>query len=270
MKRYFFSILCGFFLVPAFSQVVNNLVVFANDGEAFTLIMNGERYNETPQTRVRVTGLTLKQYQVKLIFKNPKMKDHDTKLTFFSTGTECEFALNKKGKRKHTMDYFTEKPMEGYGQPQSNVQNNVQTNTVQNTGAPSDGTYTVIPTQTMTSTDVNTVTASPGIIPANQSGNPISVNTNEGSININVGNEQFQLFKSDVIKQVSDAAKQAKAIALLKNNLLSTSQVKEAMGLFSTERGKLDFVKKAYHHTKDRENYYMIVDAFPDQAAKDE
>lgn len=276
MKRYFLLLACTFFFAAAFSQRINNLVVFSNEGEPFTLIMNGERYNETPQTRVRVTGLTLKEYQVRLIFKNPKLKDHDTKLTFFSTGWECEFALNPHGRKRHTMDFFTQKRMEGFDQPQ----NTSSSNTIQNTGSDntnisqnntgSGGSYTVVPTETVSSAPVNTVMTGPGMTPVNQPGNPVYVNTNDGSINVNMGNEQYQLYKNDIIKQVGDVAREAKALAMLKNNLLTTVQVKDAMSLLSSEKTKLAFAKRAYHHTRDRENYNLIVDAFPDQASKDD
>jgi len=109
MKKILFLILFGVFFFQGRAQVVNNLVVFINEAEPFTLIMNGERYNQEAQTRVRVTGLTLKMYKVTILFKNPDLKPVNTTLTFFSTGRECEFVLNKKGKKKHSMDYFTEK-----------------------------------------------------------------------------------------------------------------------------------------------------------------
>ena len=108
MKRIFF---CLFLLstLSTFSQVVNNMVVFFNDGEPFTLILNGERINMEPQTRVKAEGLTLKKYQTKVIFKNGNIKEANTTITFFNTGFECEFSLNKKAKKKYKIEYFTER-----------------------------------------------------------------------------------------------------------------------------------------------------------------
>jgi hypothetical protein len=111
MRRALFLILVIFGL-EASSQVVNNMVVFCNDPEPFTLILNGQRMNMTPQTRVVAEGLTLKKYSTKVIFQNPKIKEATTTITFFSSGYECEFVLEGKSKKKYKIKYFTEKKIE--------------------------------------------------------------------------------------------------------------------------------------------------------------
>lgn len=83
--------------------------MFCNESEPFTLILNGERINMTPQTRVKAENLTVKKYQTKIIFNNPRIKEANTVITFFGTGNECEFILKKKGKRKYKIEYFTER-----------------------------------------------------------------------------------------------------------------------------------------------------------------
>lgn len=93
------------------------MVVFCNEGEPFTLILNGERINMEPQTRVIAKNLTLKKYQTKVIFKNANIKEANTTITFFSTGFQCEFSLNKKSKRKYKIEYFTEMKMPEIEQP---------------------------------------------------------------------------------------------------------------------------------------------------------
>ena len=108
MKRLFFLLFC-FVALSASSQIVNNLVMFCNEPEPFTLILNGERINSTPQTRVKAEHLTVKKYQTKIIFNNPNIKEANTVITFFGTGNECEFVLKKKGKRKYKIEYFTER-----------------------------------------------------------------------------------------------------------------------------------------------------------------
>lgn len=97
------------FCIEVDGQINNNLVVFCNDGERFTLIVNGLMENEKPETNVRVVNLDLKVYEVKVIFENPKMKPVNTNITFYRTNKECVFALNKKGRKKHTIDYVSEK-----------------------------------------------------------------------------------------------------------------------------------------------------------------
>jgi hypothetical protein len=158
------------FLLNAKAQVINNLVVFTNDGERFTLILNGETQNLEPAVRVTSIGLTLEVYKVTLLFENKKLKTHNTTLTFFDTNTECLFVLNKHG-RKHTMDYVTSTPI-----------NQEPPKTKQNSTTPSDGTITTpstssTPTNTTTTPPTNTTT-----IPSN-SNTPIN-NDNSGDITI--------------------------------------------------------------------------------------
>src|ERR1700756_1367495 len=133
LKRNFLLLLFFFFVTCSVvnSQVINNLVVFCNEGGRFTLILNGLKENQTPETSVRVEGLDLKVYEVKVIFEDTKLKDVNTTLTFYRTGKECVFALNKKGKKTHTMDYVSEKDINPpvIQQPDMNV-NIVNSNSV--------------------------------------------------------------------------------------------------------------------------------------------
>lgn len=51
----------------------SNLIFFAENGERFTIVMNGLRYNESPATNVKVTDLTPAVYKVKAIFEDPAL-----------------------------------------------------------------------------------------------------------------------------------------------------------------------------------------------------
>ncbi|MBX7201942.1 MAG: DUF4476 domain-containing protein [Bacteroidia bacterium] len=51
----------------------SNLIFFAENGEKFTVVMNGLRYNETPSTNVRITDLAPAVYKVKAIFEDPSL-----------------------------------------------------------------------------------------------------------------------------------------------------------------------------------------------------
>jgi hypothetical protein len=258
MKRICFFLIL-FLTSQLFSQVVNNLVVFSNEGLKFTLIMNGERYNMTPETRVRVTNLTLKKYQVKIIFEDTHYKEHSTTLTFYSTGWECEFALNPKGRKKHTMDFFTQTRIPGWETPNENSGNDNTNSGNNNTAAPinnSNNTANNQPISIPQATEPSTLITGPGVSPKNQNG--VHIDPNSG--NIIIGNEQFNIFKNDILKEVSDIAKQKRAQELFKNSLLLCSQVKETMKTMNTEQAKLDFAKKSYQNTKDKENYPQLAD----------
>jgi hypothetical protein len=51
----------------------SNLIFFAENGEKFTIIMNGLKYNEPPATNVKLTDLAPGNYKVKAIFEDPAL-----------------------------------------------------------------------------------------------------------------------------------------------------------------------------------------------------
>ncbi|PIQ15556.1 MAG: hypothetical protein COW67_07765, partial [Flavobacteriales bacterium CG18_big_fil_WC_8_21_14_2_50_32_9] len=55
-----------------------------------------------------------------------------------------------------------------------------------------------------------------------------------------------------------------------KNNCLSVIQIKEVIGLFSFEDGKLEYAKFAYDYCADKKNYYQVGDAFTFSGSVDE
>lgn len=63
------SFLIGFTFI-CFSQT-GNLTVFSDDGSAFYLMLNGQKYNETAQTNIRVEELPNPYYSCKIIFSEP-------------------------------------------------------------------------------------------------------------------------------------------------------------------------------------------------------
>jgi len=164
----------------AFSQgVINDLVVFCNDGQKFVLIMNGQKYNETPSTNVKVTGLVLKKYEVRVIFDSRKIKDLNTTLTFFNTGKECVFGLNRHGK-KYSMDYISSTDIPGFANPMSTNTTNTTTSTQVNTNNNSTSNSTYHPTYTNT-TNTNTGTYSTN---STSNSNSSGINVHAGAINI--------------------------------------------------------------------------------------
>lgn len=328
-------------------QMINDLVVFTNDGELFTLIMNGERYNEVPQTNVKVRGLTLEKYEVTILFSNKKLKKHTTTVTFLGNGNECVFALNPHGKH-YTMDYLSSKPVYNVNNNSTNNYNNTNNNNSSsynnsgtynsnnsNTGTYNNSTYsnsssTYSNTSTNTSTGTNynygtgtnstysntTTNSNSSVYPnsnttgVNISGNGVNVGMNqnggvtigtkEGNVNLNTKtnsggvtitefgqtitlnkgaktgcsnpmNElQFEKIKNSVSTQTSDSTKLIAAKAYLTGNCFKTYQIKELDTLFTGDEAKLDFVKNAYVHTYDLNNYHELKSTFQKDATKEE
>jgi hypothetical protein len=303
MKKIFLLLLLSLIIqLEGSSQVVNNLVVFSNDGEKFTLILNGEKQNQFPDSRVKVLDLTLKVYKVTLLFENKKLKTHNTTLTFFSTNAECVFTLNRHG-NKHTMDYVTDTPI-----IPPVKQNTTTTNT--NTTGTGTNTSTNTNTNTTTTSTSNTTTTT-----SNSSGNSdvalktklgtidvgsngikiggkgINLNLNEktktASSSVNVlGNNismnkslktgckspmsglDFDESKKTVVSQTTDSTRMIAALKFVNVNCMLTAQVKEIMTLFTTDLTKLHFAKKAYSRTSDLSNYGQLEDTFTSEEGK--
>jgi hypothetical protein len=46
----------------------SNLIFFTENGERFTVILNGVRQNNSPETNVKITDLPAPSYKLKVIF----------------------------------------------------------------------------------------------------------------------------------------------------------------------------------------------------------
>ncbi len=303
-KIYYFTLLFLFFQGNVFSQydnrlVINNLVVFANDGELFTLILNGVKQNQTPDTRVRVTDLNLKVYKVNLLFENKKLKSHTTTLTFFSTNRECVFALNGHGK-KHTMDYLTDTPIneipEEKSEPKADVPV-VKSTTITATNTPPVTTTAPLATPTPSpSKDNMSIKTGKGDLDLGSGG--VKINTHGVNLGVNpktktaessvtvlgttvalnkslktgcsspMSGLDFEESKKGIVSQPTDSTKMLAAVKVINANCMLTAQVKEITTLFETDLNKLHFAKKAYAHTSDLSKFGQLEDTFTSAQGK--
>ena len=242
------------------------MVLFCNDGEPFTLILNGERINMEPQTRVRVEGLTLKKYQAKVIFKNKKLKEANTTITFFYTCFECEFGVNRKSKNKFKIEYFTDRKIEGCagGEPEGNANSNQTSGTITNTT-----TNTTIeeatPVQTITPT--NTLLTGPGTGITTTENN--TVNIINGKCDTPMSDAQFLSFKNSIQNLPTDNEKQIKAWAMMQAACITVNQLRQLLNVFFADNAKYEFAKKVYERTKDNADFIKLKEVFVDTMVKD-
>jgi hypothetical protein len=244
------------------------MVVFCNDGEPFTLILNGERINMEPQTKVRVEGLTLKKYQAKVVFKNQKLKESNTTITFFSTCFECEFAVNRKSKKKFSIDYFTDRPIPGCAGEKT--ADNITTYPDQTTGTITNTTVSTPieeATPVYSTTPASTLLAGPGtgITTSTYS----SVNIINGKCDTPMTDAQFLDFKSSVQHLTSDDEKQIKAWAMMQAACITVNQLRQLLNVFFADNSKYEFAKKVYERTKDNADFIKLKEVFADVVIKD-
>jgi hypothetical protein len=294
MKHYLYLFISILFLSSSsFANVNNDLVVFCNDGERFTLILNGQRYNETPATTVKATSLNLKTYQVRIIFENKKKKDLNTNVYFYKTNKECVFGLNNKGKNKYTMDYVSDKDIIEVPVEEKPVTSN---NTYQTNSTPVYTPTTTSPTKENNSLAVSTplgkigVNENGGVSLGGNLGN-VNLNKNDKSGNLSIGKGtdaivlhkvakagcsspmtplDFEALQKKIAKQTTDTTNLETAKALLDGSCLKTSQVKEVMQTLKHDETKLDYAKHAYSHTSDLNNYYQLKSELVADSKKEE
>jgi hypothetical protein len=87
---------------------------------------------------------------------------------------------------------------------------------------------------------------------------------------IKMSTADFQRAKSSVEKQSFAETKMKVAKQITTSNCLSTDQIIEIVNLFSFEENKLDYAKFAYSKCVDKNNYFMVNDAFSFSSSTDE
>jgi hypothetical protein len=105
-------------LITAFTfemYAQSSVGVFNQEGERFWVIISGIKQNDTPQTNVKITGLTEPNYKIKVIFENSSLPAID-KMIFTRDvdgnylSTSYEVAKDKKGEYKLKLSSYAEVP----------------------------------------------------------------------------------------------------------------------------------------------------------------
>lgn len=320
-----------FAVAGAFAQN-NNMVIFSEGGERFTLILNGIRQNATPETNVKVTGLNAPNYKVKIIFESKALFDLDQNIYLQwggeSTASNTEYTysiVNKKGKYKirpvsaapintsapaapnqTVVVYTTTDAVVPTNTTTTTTATGTETNgatvTTNVDGQTTGGTVTTTTTTTgtttpagenvslgvnvngmgvnmnvnindgtgVTGTQTTTTTTSTtysstvtttGGTSTTATATPVATSTSTGCVS-GMSSSDFESAKSSIKSKSFEDSKMTMAKQVIKNNCLTTAQVKEIMEIFSFEETKLDLAKFAYDRTVDPNNYYKLNDAF--------
>lgn len=100
----FSTLIIAFFVTLCSFAQSSSLTIFNNNGQPFFVIMNGIRQNSIPQTNVKVGGMTIGSYEVKLIFADGKTGDINKTIYFSEQGDYLSRVIFKGSKRK--LQYF--------------------------------------------------------------------------------------------------------------------------------------------------------------------
>lgn len=108
MKKILFLFVLGIFTLTVTAQK-SAIVVFSEDGEAFDLIVNGEKKNDTPSTNVKVLNINEGNYRLVVKFQNAQITNVSQN-AMVEPGTEYTFALKRNKKGVMVMRYFGDAP----------------------------------------------------------------------------------------------------------------------------------------------------------------
>ena len=268
-----------------------HLTIFSEDGDKFTLILNGEQINDTPQTNLRVEELNQPYYNAKIKFADNTLADI-TKNNLMLTDVDGVFAdvtykikRDKNNKTKMKLNYFSSIPVRPDFIPPSNVHvihyGQPDTVVVQQQGGISQTTTTTT-TQTggvnvgvgvnvgginmgvtINDPDAQVVTHTTTTQTTTSGGHYESAPVREGCGGrscMSPGN--FSAALATIKKQSFEETQLKTAKQVITANCLNVDQIIQIANTFSFEENKLDFAKFAYDYCTEQKNYFKLNSIF--------
>lgn len=276
----------------------SNLIVFSENGEHFSVVLNGVLQNAQPETNVMITNLLANSYQAKIVFEQEGIPDLTKTIYFQEANTQATYRLiiNKKG--EYVLRFFNAIPI-AQAPPPAPAQHVLV--------------YTLTPPVTSTTiTKTTTITTEGG----NPNSDNVNVNVNMEGVNMNInidanesssttytetiitttenvpaGNStgyilpgyngsygcpypmspsDFENAKNSIASKSFSDSKLRLAKQIIDSNCLLSSQVMQIMQLFDFESDKLELAKYAYGYTLDYGNYYQLNNAFEYESSIEE
>ncbi len=279
-----------------------NLVLFAEQGERFTVIMNGIQQNATPQTNVAIRNMPQAMYLVKIIFEDKNLGVIDDKINIMA-GFERNFNIRRKkqnadapsptpvyviravGSTPIADDAPPPVPSETvivyHDAPVATTVSQTTTTTTTTGGDNANSNMGVngmginmnvngldgASTTTTRTTTVTQTSTNDGVVayePPSPPHRTVYVEGYNGPIGcpMPMSAADFQGAKSSIASKSFEESKLQVAKQIVGANCCTAEQVKAIMRLFSFEESRLDFAKFAYKYTYDQKNYYKVNDAF--------
>ena len=284
----------------SFSQFgpVGHLTIFSEDGDKFTLILNGEIINDEPQTNLRVEDLNQPYYSAKIKFadatladiskSNLMLTDYDGKFT----DVTYKIKSDKNNKTKRKLNFFSAIPVRPdfipptnvhvvhYGQPRDVVivQEPVRGGTTQTTtttqnsgvnvgvgvniGGVNMGVSISDPMGGEVVTQTTTTTSSSHTSHSNHDGH--NHDSHDNNYSRGCGGKScmtpgnFNAALATIKKQSFEDTRLKTAKQVITANCLNVDQIIEIANTFSFEDNKLNFAKFAYDYCIEPRNYFKL------------
>lgn len=287
---------------------VGHLTIFSEDGDKFTLILNGEIINDTPQTNLRVEDLNQPYYNAKIRFADQTLTDV-SKNTLMLTDVDGIFSdvtykirRDKNNKTKMKLNYFSSIPVRPdfippsnvhvihYGQPRQvivsqpigGVSQTTTTTTTQSNGINSGGVNVGV------GVNVGGVNLGMGVsINDNIAGGAVTQTTTTTTTNSNVVVDHDEPIRGCGGKSCMTSGNFNAALATIKTqsfedtrlktakqvitvNCLNVDQIIQIANTFNFEDNKLEFAKYAYDFCIEPRNYFKLNGIFSFSSNVDE
>jgi hypothetical protein len=146
---------------------MSNLIFFSEQGERFSVILNGVLQNSVPETNIKVTDLPAPGYKLKIIFEDKSLPQIDKNLAF-KQGFETNFVIKKNNKNEYVVRWLNDVPLD-QAMPPSQGQSVIV--------------YTTVPaiqtSTTVTQSETTTINNNPG-------GGSVGFSVNDPSLGVNI------------------------------------------------------------------------------------
>jgi len=291
-------ILYAFFVLMSFvsfgQESSANAIIYSETGEKFRVYLNGELMNEDPLSNVKLFGLTSEFYQVNIDFVDASLGDFSSNMFAVKYGMEVTYRI-KWTKKGYVLRYFSERsittpePNVSISRPiivdqdhiepekQEKITQTQTTTTITNQKPqPNDSENVNINLnmngvnvgvkvqnenqQKTTTTTTTTTTVTTTQTEKKSKVKPASPRVSQPSCFMEI--KDFENGKASIQSKSFSESKMTLAKQITETHCLTSLQIKEITTLFDFETDRLTYATYAYDYCSDKQNYYIVNDAF--------
>jgi hypothetical protein len=174
-------------IVLSFGLIANaqtaNLILFTENGEQFTAILNGIQQNSKPETNVKISGLNAEYYKLKIRFSDSMLGEKNFNINL-ALGEETTYCIKKNNKGEYVTRFMSNVPLDQAPSTPAS-----QTVVVYNANPAASNANTIVTHQQTTTTTTND-TSNPDNVNISLG---INVDGMGGGINMNVSDADLDI-----------------------------------------------------------------------------
>lgn len=260
----------------SYSQFIAHCTVYNEEGVNFTVYLNGQKMNETPQSNVRIINQTQAYFSAKFVFEDPSIPTIERKMFAMHDAhgapVDVTYIMKKNKKGEWGVHWKSQTPWPGY------IETNKPTVVVVNNGVSQTTTTT---TQTPVDNGTRVSFGTPGgTVSFNTGGGSAQTTTQQTTTTVVsggtgaqspcsgtiLGEDDFNAALRSITARSTDEGKMLSAKQIVSSNCMTTAHVKKIMQVFTDESKKLEIASYAYPYTADKGNYFKLNDEFKNEA----